>query len=61
MTRDLPRCSDDRALPAGSQLGVVPGTSHGLPFEKPDLVYRLILDFLDAEQVATRIGNSPKH
>ncbi|HEY4990614.1 MAG TPA: alpha/beta hydrolase [Nakamurella sp.] len=50
-----------RALPAGSQLGVVPGTSHGLPFEKPDLVYRLILDFLDAEQVATRIGNSPKH
>ena len=50
-----------RALPAGSQLGVVPGTSHGLPFEKPDLVNRLILDFLDAEQVAKRIGTSPKH
>jgi pimeloyl-ACP methyl ester carboxylesterase len=39
-----------RALPAGSQLGVVPGTSHGLPFEKPGLVNRLILDFLREEQ-----------
>jgi pimeloyl-ACP methyl ester carboxylesterase len=40
-----------RALPVGSQLAVVPGTSHGLPFEKPDLVNRLILDFLDPHQV----------
>jgi len=24
----------------------VPGTSHALPLEKPDLVLRLILDFL---------------
>jgi pimeloyl-ACP methyl ester carboxylesterase len=29
---------------------VVPGTSHGLPFEKPDLVNRLILDFLEPHQ-----------
>ena len=34
-----------------AQLAVVPGTSHGLPFEKPDLVNRLILDFLAVEQV----------
>lgn len=40
-----------RALPAGSQLGVVPGTSHGLPFEKPDLVNRMIIDFLADQQV----------
>ncbi len=44
-----------RALPEGSQLGVVPGTSHGLPFEKPDLVNRLILDFLVAQQVEKMI------
>jgi pimeloyl-ACP methyl ester carboxylesterase len=40
-----------RALPDGSQLAVVPGTSHGLPFEKPELVNRLVLDFLDPHQV----------
>jgi pimeloyl-ACP methyl ester carboxylesterase len=39
-----------RALP-DVQLEVVPGTSHGLPMEKPELTNRLILDFLDAEQV----------
>jgi len=44
-----------RALPAGSQLGVVPGTSHGLPFEKPDLVNRLILDFLEDQQTEKMI------
>jgi pimeloyl-ACP methyl ester carboxylesterase len=33
------------ALPEG-QLAIVPGTSHGLKKEKPDLVNRLILDFL---------------
>lgn len=38
-----------RALP-DSQLAVVPGTSHGLPLEKPELVNRLILDFLADEQ-----------
>jgi pimeloyl-ACP methyl ester carboxylesterase len=39
----------------GSQFGVVPGTSHGLPFEKPDLVHRLILDFLVAQQTEKMI------
>ena len=35
------------ALPAG-QLAIVPDTTHGLIAEKPDLVARLILDFLEA-------------
>ena len=39
-----------RAIP-NAQLGVVPGTSHALPFEKPDLVNRLVLEFLATEQV----------
>ncbi len=39
------------ALP-DSQLAVVPGASHGLPLEKPDLVARLIHDFLADRQVA---------
>jgi pimeloyl-ACP methyl ester carboxylesterase len=34
-----------RTLP-DAQLAVVPGTSHGLVMEKPDVVNRLILDFL---------------
>jgi pimeloyl-ACP methyl ester carboxylesterase len=34
-----------RAIP-DAQVAVVPGTSHGLPLEKPDLVNRLLLDFL---------------
>ena len=34
------------------QLAVVPGTDHGLLFEKPDLVSRLFLDFLADEQPA---------
>jgi pimeloyl-ACP methyl ester carboxylesterase len=33
-----------------AQLAVVPGTDHGLLFEKPDLVGRLFLDFLADEQ-----------
>jgi len=33
-----------------AQLAVVPGTDHGLLFEKPDLVNRLFLDFLADEQ-----------
>jgi pimeloyl-ACP methyl ester carboxylesterase len=37
------------ALP-DAQLAVVPGTSHTLPLEKPDLTARLIHDFLAAEQ-----------
>ena len=39
-----------RAMP-NAQLAVVPGTDHGLIFEKPELVNRLILDFLADEQV----------
>jgi pimeloyl-ACP methyl ester carboxylesterase len=35
------------ALPR-AQLAIVPGTSHGLIAEKPDLVGQLILDFLEA-------------
>lgn len=34
------------ALPI-AKLAIVPNTSHGLPFEKPALVARLILEFLD--------------
>ena len=34
-----------RALPRG-ELAVVPGTSHGLLVEKPDLCHRVLLDFL---------------
>ena len=38
-----------RAIP-DAQLAVVPGTDHGLMFEKPELVNRLLLDFLANEQ-----------
>jgi pimeloyl-ACP methyl ester carboxylesterase len=38
-----------RALP-DAQLAIVPGTSHGLPMEKPHIVNQLILDFLADEQ-----------
>jgi pimeloyl-ACP methyl ester carboxylesterase len=41
-----------RALP-DAELAVVPGTSHGLLVEKPELCNRIILDFLDNEPVAT--------
>jgi hypothetical protein len=37
------------ALP-NAQLAVVPGTSHALPLETPDLTARLIRDFLASEQ-----------
>ena len=33
-----------------AQLAVVPGTSHGVPLEKPDLVSRLLVDFFAEEQ-----------
>jgi pimeloyl-ACP methyl ester carboxylesterase len=39
-----------RAAVQDGQLAIVPGASHGLPLEKPDLVARLILDFLADEQ-----------
>jgi len=41
-----------RAIP-NAELAVVPGTSHALLREKPDLVNRLILDFLENEPVET--------
>jgi pimeloyl-ACP methyl ester carboxylesterase len=49
-----------RALP-DSQLAVVPGTSHALPLEKPDLVNRLIADFLAAQQVPKMLALSDLH
>jgi pimeloyl-ACP methyl ester carboxylesterase len=41
-----------RTLPTG-QLAVVPGTSHAAPIEKPELVNRMILDFLADRQSPT--------
>jgi pimeloyl-ACP methyl ester carboxylesterase len=38
-----------RAIP-DAQVAVVPGSSHGLPLEKPELVNRLLLDFLAGPQ-----------
>lgn len=38
-----------RALP-DAQLAIVPGTSHALPMEKPELVNRILLDFFAEEQ-----------
>jgi pimeloyl-ACP methyl ester carboxylesterase len=43
-----------RAIP-GSQLAVVPGTSHALLMEKPREVNRMILDFLAHDPVPTMI------
>ena len=40
-----------RAAVQDGQLAIVPGASHGLPLEKPDLVARLIFDFLADRQV----------
>jgi len=37
---------------AGAQLAVIPGAGHGVVFEKPDLVNRIILDFLDESNEA---------
>ena len=42
------------ALPQG-QLAVVPGTSHLVPIEKPDLVNRLIVEFLDDGAVVSML------
>jgi pimeloyl-ACP methyl ester carboxylesterase len=54
-----------RAIP-NSELAVVPGTSHYLAMEKPDLVNRLVLDFLEKDPVPTymplrRAPASAKH
>ena len=37
----------------GSELAVVPGTSHAVAFEKPDLLNRIVLDFLEKDPVPT--------
>ena len=49
-----------RALPS-AQLAVVPGASHALPLEKPDLTNRLILDFLAVDQVPKMMSLSEAH
>ena len=49
-----------RTLPT-AQLAVVPGASHALPMEKPDLVTRLILDFLSDEQVSKMMPITDHH
>ena len=41
-----------RAIP-NSELAVVPGTSHALVMEKPELVNRLVIDFLEKDPVPT--------
>ena len=41
-------CEMYQALPAG-QLSIVPGTSHALPLERPDVTASTILEFLAAE------------
>jgi pimeloyl-ACP methyl ester carboxylesterase len=41
-----------RAIP-NSELAIVPGTSHFLAMEKPELVNRLVLDFLENDPVPT--------
>jgi pimeloyl-ACP methyl ester carboxylesterase len=43
-----------RAIP-NSELAVVPGTSHGHFMEKPSLVNRIVLDFLDNDPVPTMV------
>lgn len=47
-----PRSRCTRAL-QDAELAVVPGTSHGLLVEKPDLCNRLIVDFLTKEPLPT--------
>jgi pimeloyl-ACP methyl ester carboxylesterase len=42
-----------RAIP-NSELAVLPGASHLLTMEKPDLVNRLVLDFLEKDPVPGR-------
>ena len=41
-----------RNLP-GAELGIVPGTSHRLLVEKPDLCNQIIIDFLTTDPVPT--------
>ena len=41
-----------RNLP-DAELGIVPGTSHGMLVEKPDLCNQIIIDFLTTDPVPT--------
>ena len=41
-----------RAVPDG-ELAVIPGTSHGLLVEKPDLCNKILVDFLTLDPIAT--------
>jgi pimeloyl-ACP methyl ester carboxylesterase len=41
-----------RAIP-NSELAVVPGASHAVVIEKPELLNRIVLDFLENEPVVT--------
>jgi pimeloyl-ACP methyl ester carboxylesterase len=41
-----------RAVP-NSELAVIPGASHAVVIEKPELLNRIVLDFLENEPVAT--------
>ena len=43
-----------RAIP-GSELAVVPGTSHALVFEKPDILNRIVLEFLENDPSPTML------
>lgn len=47
----LAHLGDVQAALADCQVAVVPGTSHGLTMEKPEVVNRLLRDFLGDEQV----------
>jgi pimeloyl-ACP methyl ester carboxylesterase len=46
-----------QALP-DARLEIVPGTTHGLPMEKPEVVARLVLDFLEATSQATNVSRA---
>lgn len=48
------------SLPQG-QLAVVPGTSHLVPIEKPDLVNQLVVDFLDDGAVVSMLPMRRAH
>jgi pimeloyl-ACP methyl ester carboxylesterase len=47
-------CALYESLPV-SQLAIVPGTSHALGFEKPDIVNKIILDYLAETEPPTTI------
>jgi pimeloyl-ACP methyl ester carboxylesterase len=47
-------CEMYEALPDG-QLSIVPGTSHMLPIERPDVTARTVLDFLGADVPPTTL------